>query len=148
MNQPVNLGFYSCDVQIRLNHADKLQGLAFLICSDVIGLPSRDIAPSATMITFRREPLALCCRNIWRKYKYIALHSERRMWRCFRADWRPINRHTYIREPPAQVVLPVVIWWHLWNEHPVGTTGQSCHQGQVPGCCDCFRKTKRLTITM
>lgn len=34
--------------------------LTFLIWSDVISLPSLDMAPSATMITLRREPRPLC----------------------------------------------------------------------------------------
>lgn len=38
--------------------------LTFLIWSDVIGLPSLDMAPSATMITLRREPRARCCKTI------------------------------------------------------------------------------------
>lgn len=34
---------------------------------------------------------------------------------------------TYIGQPPAQMVLPAFIWGHLWDEDPVGTTGQSRH---------------------
>lgn len=37
--------------------------LTFLIWSDVIGLPSRHMAPSATIITLRREPRLLCCED-------------------------------------------------------------------------------------
>lgn len=28
-------------------------------------------------------------------------------------------------------VLPAVLWRHLWNQDPVGSTGQSAHQSQV-----------------
>lgn len=35
--------------------------LTSLICSHVIGLPLRSIAPSATMMMFKREPRPLCC---------------------------------------------------------------------------------------
>ena len=40
--------------------------------------------------------------------------------------------HTYVCQPPAQVILPALVWGHLWDEHPVRTTRQSRHQCKVP----------------
>lgn len=37
----------------------------------------------------------------------------------------------YICQSSAQMLLPSFIWGHLWDEHPVSATGQSCHQSQV-----------------
>lgn len=39
----------------------------------------------------------------------------------------------YIHQSSAQMLLPPIIWGHLWDEHPVSTTGKSGHQSQVPG---------------
>ena len=84
------------------------------------------------MITFRREPRPLCCRKQGDTNIIVNLID---MWICVRCladificSWV----HTYIHQPPAQVVLPVLSWGHLRNEHPVCTAGQSRHQSQVP----------------
>lgn len=41
-------------------------------------------------------------------------------------------RHSYVCQPPAQVVLPALLWGHLRDEDPVGSAGLGRHQGQVP----------------
>lgn len=46
-------------------------------------------------------------------------------------SFKPAEQRSYILESPAQMLLPPLIWRHLWNEHPVGSTGQSRHQGEV-----------------
>lgn len=38
----------------------------------------------------------------------------------------------YLAEPTTKVFLPVVIWWTLGNEDPVGPTGEGSDKGQVP----------------
>lgn len=37
----------------------------------------------------------------------------------------------YRGELLTHFVLPAVLWRHLWNQDPVGSTGQSAHQSQV-----------------
>lgn len=46
-------------------------------------------------------------------------------------------KHAYVCQPPAQVVLPSVIWGHLWDEDPVSSAGLGCHKGQVPADISC-----------
>lgn len=100
--------------------------LTFLIWSDVIGLPSLDMAPSATMITLRREPRLLCCQDN-QSVPLCRLNSRRGGFKS-----KVTFRHSYVCQPPAQMVLPALIWGHLWDEDPVSTAGLGRHQGQVP----------------
>lgn len=99
--------------------------LTFLIWSDVISLPSLDMAPSATMITLRREPRLLCCEGN-QSIPLCRLNSRRGRFKS-----KVTFRHSYVCQPPAQVVLPALIWGHLWDEDPVSTAGLGRHQGQV-----------------
>lgn len=43
------------------------------------------------------------------------------------------RKRLYLTEPPAKVLLPVVVWRTLRNEDPVGPTGQRGDEGQIPG---------------
>lgn len=53
-------------------------------------------------------------------------------WQTWCIQEQVTFRHSYVCQPPAQVVLPAVVWGHLWDEHPVGAAGLGRHQGQVP----------------
>lgn len=50
-------------VCVQFNIFDEEKNVTFLIWSEVMGLPSLEMAPSATMMTFKREPRLLCYKS-------------------------------------------------------------------------------------